>query len=400
MRVALVAPYPRTQDAHGEEGLGGVASYAKSLAIPLCESTDLVVYSPHDGPLGRRRDGSIAIHDVPRGGAALAQALRDLGETRVDAVHVQFEQHLYGGPAQNVRLARALRSLRKRAGVVVTLHQVPDLDAVDRAFLKQNGFPPLPMLARAWMRLQYAMLVNGSDVVIVHEDRLARRLVEQYGAPADRVRVVPHGVDPTPPTLDQAEAKTRIGAPGKTVLLYFGFITGYKGVDLLVEALEHLPPETREDVRVVIAGKAPDRKMEKAGFRAEIESLEARIQALGPWVERRGFLTAEEVRVYLAAADVALFPYRQVFGASGPLALALAQGRPVLLSDAFAGMGFDKHALFPRTPEGLALKIREFLGDDRLRDALARQAMALRDERAWPRVAAATAECYREARTW
>src|SRR5581483_6301413 len=99
--------------------------------------------------------------------------------------------------------------------------------------------------------------------------------------------------------------------------------------------------------------------------------LEARIAALGPWVERKGFLTAEEIRIYLAACDAAVFPYRQVFGASGPLALALAQGRPFLLSDAFVGMGFDPRALFPRSPEGLAAKLREFLSDERLRDALA-----------------------------
>lgn len=399
MRVALVTPYPRTQDPHGEEGLGGVASYAKSLADPLRGRADLMVLSPHDGPRGRRYDGDMLVHEVPRG-AALSHELRELGRAGVDAVHVQFEQHLYGGPAQNLRLARALKGLRRRAGVVLTIHQVPDLDAVDRAFLRQNGFPPAPALAKAWMRLQYRALLRGSDLVIVHEDRLARRLADQYGAPADRVRVVPHGVEAAPAVMDAGEAKARIGADGKTVLLYFGFITGYKGVDLLVDALERLPPETRQDVRVVIAGKAPDRKMEKPRFRAEIESLESRIAALGPWVERRGFLSAQEIRTYLAAADLTLFPYRQVFGASGPLALAIAHERPFLVSDAFSGMGFDPRALFPRTPEGLAMKIREFLGSARLRDALALHARDLHAQRAWPRVAAATAECYREARTW
>jgi glycosyltransferase involved in cell wall biosynthesis len=396
VKVGIVSPYPRTDDPHGEEGLGGVASYAKSLVAPLRRRADLVVLSPHDGARSRRHDGDMMVQDVPRSGRALADALGELGASGVEAVHVQFEQHLYGGPAQNLRLARALRKLRRRAGVVTTIHQVPDLDAVDRAFLKQNGFPPLPALARAWMRVQYRALVAGSDLVIVHEERLASRLASQYGAPPARVRVVPHGVPEVADAPGADEAKARIGANGKTVLLYFGFITGYKGVDLLVGALERLPPETRQDVVVVIAGKAPERKMEKAAFRAEVESLEARIAALGPWVQRKGFLTPEEIRLYLAACDVALFPYRQVFGASGPLALALAQGRPFLLSDAFAGMGFDKRALFPRSPEGMAAKLREFLRDDRLRDALRAHAAQLREERLWPRVAAATFDCYRE----
>lgn len=397
MKIGLVSPYPRTQDAHGEEGLGGVASYAKSLANSLRNEARLTILSPRDGPSEQRYDGEVSVLDVPRTGEAFAKALDDLGRSGVDAVHVQFEQHLYGGPLDNLRLALALRKLRKSARVVLTLHQVPDLDAVDQAFLRQNGFPPLPFAAKAWMRFQYKMLMSGSDIVLVHEERLAARLHEQYGALRGSARVVPHGVDAYAGSMSQQEAKTRVSASGKKLVLYFGFVTGYKGVDLLVEALERLPEETRQDVQVIIAGKAPDRKMEKPAFRQEIEALEERIAALGAWVDRKGFLSAEEVRVHLAAADVVVFPYRQVFGASGPLALALAQGRPFLLSDAFEGMGFDERAIFPRTAEGLAEKLREFLDDETLRDDLTLHAARLRDERSWPRVAQLTADCYRDA---
>lgn len=396
-RVAIVAPYPRTADAHGEESLGGVASYTKNLVDELRRHARVRVVAPGEGAPGARRDGDVEVHDIRREGASVPRALRSLGrDAALDAVHVQFEQHLFGGMLQNLRLAFALMALKRRKRVVITLHQVPDLREVDRAFLQRNGFPPLPILARLWMRLQYALLAAASHVLLVHEPRLRDRLAGQYRIGRALVAVVPHGVELHALPCSQADAKARLGASGKVLLLYFGYVTGYKGVDLLADALERVPAQERARLRVVIAGKVPERKLESGSFRAESEKLEARIAALGPWVERKGFLTPAQISLHLAGADAVLFPYRQVFGASGPFAITLGHGRPFLVSDAFEGMGVPHAALFPRDPDALAATIRRALQDPRLLESLATEARRMASEASWARVAERTALAYRD----
>ncbi len=394
----MVAPYPRTSQAHGEESLGGVASYTKSLVDELRAHVDLQILAPSLGASGVRSDAGVGVEDVPRGDGLFLRALADLGaDASIDVVHVQFEQHLFGGALANLHLLRALSRLRRTKRVVVTVHQVPDLAGIDARFLKENGFPPITVAARAWIRTQYRLLARSCDHVIVHERALANRLETQYGVAPERVGVVAHGVAPVETDFDGPSAKARLGVAGNdTLLLYFGYVTGYKGVDLLVEALETLPAGEREGLRVVIAGKSPERKLEKRSFRESIESLETRIAALSPWVERKGFLSQDDIHVHLAAADLVVFPYRQVFSASGPFALAVGQARPVIVSDAFRGMGPPEEAVFERDAGSLQAKLREFRASVQLQGTLQSSAARLREECSWARVAKQTAACYQE----
>ena len=397
MKVAHVGPYPRESETHAEHGLGGVAAYVKNLVDGMRGQADLLVVAPTDLPQAAvRHDGAVEVREVDRTGRGVARALRALAkDSEVDAVHVQFEQHLFGGPLQNLRLALGLRRLARQKRVVLTVHQVPDLAQIDGEFLRRNGFPPVPFLARLWMRVQYALLIAACHVALVHEERLRDQLVTSYAIDAARIAVVPHGVDAGELPCGRAEAKGRLGiAPYRQLVLYFGYVTGYKGVDLLVDALERMPAAKREQVQVIIAGKVPARKMESAPFRVDMESLEARIIALGAWVTRKGFLSPADISLHLAAADVVVFPYRQVFGASGPLSITIGHGRPFLASDAFRGMGVPEESLFALDGDALAAKLRAYLSDASLRSRLEAEARRVAEEHAWPRVAERTCALY------
>lgn len=395
MTVTLVAPYPRTKAAHGEESLGGVASYTKNLVYGMPDTVDLEVLALHDDPIPPRVEGLIPVREVSREPSKLRDALQ---QARGDVVHLQFEQHLYGGPLENARLSQTLAALARTKAIVMTLHQVPDLDRVDRQFLRDNGFPPLPFAARAWIRWLYRRYAAASRLLIVHQASFRDRLAQQYGVDPSKVKVIPHGIEDRSPVLSQKEAKAQLGLEGKTVALYFGYVTGYKGVDLLVEAAERLPPEARNDLRVVIAGKAPDRKLEKPAFRKAIEDLEARIAALAPLAQRKGFLDEPALALHLAAADVVLFPYRTVFSASGPMSIAVGHGLPFLASEPFRGMGPEDETLFPLDAGALSARLALVATDagelERLRGASAR----MKTRALWPAVGRATAHAYEEVR--
>jgi glycosyltransferase involved in cell wall biosynthesis len=143
------------------------------------------------------------------------------------------------------------------------------------------------------------------DRVVVHSRRAAEQAVE-LGADPERVAAIPHGV--WAPRVDAPP-------PSGRTLLFFGLIRPYKGLDVLLRALRDVP-----DARLVVAGD-PFGPLE----RVEDPRIEWRL----------GYVPEEEVPRLFAEATAVVLPYlnvRQV-DSSGVLALALAYGRPLIVSD-------------------------------------------------------------------
>ena len=110
-------------------------------------------------------------------------------------------------------------------------------------------------------------------------------------------------------------------------MLCFGFLVPYKGLEAALGAARL----AGDDVELVIAGGEHPR------LKATGDGYADRLRATAPPNARfTGFVPDADVARWFAAADVALLPYPQPFASSGPLALALAHGTPVLLSQALA----------------------------------------------------------------
>jgi len=121
-----------------------------------------------------------------------------------------------------------------------------------------------------------------------------------------------------PPAADEAQRK--LGLDGKRVLLFFGFIRAYKGLDVLLEAVHRL--EADKGYHLVVVGE----------FYEDAEKYRPALDAL----RRRGQLTLvdryvpnEEVPLYFSAADVVMIPYLSATQ-SGIIQIAYAFGKPVV----------------------------------------------------------------------
>lgn len=170
---------------------------------------------------------------------------------------------------------------------------------------------------------------------------------------------------------ERAEAREALGlTQGSRVVLYFGGLLRWKGVDVLVDAVRggHLPGAV-----VVIAG----------GMRADVEALRASAGALaapdGP-VRIEGFRPAAEVPRYLAAADVTVVPNRRTPRISShytsPLKVfeAMGAGVPMVASDlpSLRDAAGDDGALFvtPEDPAALGAGVLRVLSEPDLRERL------------------------------
>ncbi len=141
--------------------------------------------------------------------------------------------------------------------------------------------------------------------------------------PAANIIRFPHPLyDHFPKAADTSEAKSHYGIPGdKTVLLFFGFIRKYKGLDLLLESLKDLP----EKYHVLIAGEPYG---DFAEYQKIIDSnnLQSRVTQLVRYIGD------EEVGRIFSATDICVLPYRSATQ-SGIVGIAFNYGTPILATD-------------------------------------------------------------------
>jgi D-inositol-3-phosphate glycosyltransferase len=216
---------------------------------------------------------------------------------------------------------------------------------------------------RATLRTMYRMV----DHVFVHTESSREELVRDYGVAGGKVSVIPFGLNTYVPdtSLSKMEARNYLGL-GETekVLLFFGQIAPYKGLDILLDALSVIPPSDR-DCRLVIAGRA------KAGLESYWQALKSTLEdsEVGARVVlREGLIPDRDVPILFRASDALVLPYRAIYQ-SGPLSLAYRFGVPVIATRIGS---FDRDVVpevtgvlcQPDDPNDLARAIRSFFASD------------------------------------
>ncbi|HWR01359.1 MAG TPA: glycosyltransferase [Chlorobaculum sp.] len=124
------------------------------------------------------------------------------------------------------------------------------------------------------------------------------------------------------------EARGSLGLPvGAKVLLFFGYVREYKGLDRLLEAMA-LVLRQEPSARLVVAGEFV---IDSTLFKSHADRL-----GIAPNVEfLEGYVPADRVGTLMAAADAVVLPYRSATQ-SGIVPLAFGCGVPVIACDAGA----------------------------------------------------------------
>jgi glycosyltransferase involved in cell wall biosynthesis len=381
--VALISPFPPLGERHG--GWTGVASYSANLAGALtgAGARVTVLASAEEGEPDVARAGTTEVRRVwKRGPAALPAAAAAARATGAPAVHLQHELFLYGGSAAVPGIVPALAGLRAGGRrPVVTMHHVVDPARVDAGFTRTHRVRVPAGVVRAGVHGLHAAIRALAGTVVVHEPAFA----EVVGG----AEVVPHGIE-APERADRSAARAALGIPeDRLCALCFGFLAPYKGIELALEAARI----AGDGVLLVVAGGEHQRLV------AEGDRYAERLQAAAsPNARFTGFVTDADIGRWFAAADVLLLPYPQPFAASGPLALALAHGTPVLVSPALARTrGAPVDMVVPLEAHAIASRLGELAGGGGRREARRERAAALAAGRTWPEVARRHLELYEEA---
>jgi glycosyltransferase involved in cell wall biosynthesis len=305
--------------------------------------------------------------------------------------------------AKHRRLRRGLKLLEhapdmlrygRRAGAADIRHfQWLPLEPLDLLLLPRERPRLLTMhnvLRRDGPDRRTRRLAERMDAVVVHTHAGARRLAE-LGVPDDRVRVIPHGafehLTRQPMEVPLPEELAAVEGP---VVLYFGTIRPYKGVDVLLEAFSEV-----DGAELWVVGSPLGMSMEPLLQLARVAPGRVR------FVTR--YVTDAEAPAFLRRADLLVLPHLQV-DQSGVLFAGLAFGKPMVLSDVggFGELARDHGAgrlVAPGDPAALAGALQDLLADAGARLALGeRAATAAAGPFSWDRIAEGTLSLYEELR--
>jgi len=301
-----------------------------------------------------------------------ALALRFLF-SRPDVLHVQYLALLdFGVPVEYwfVRFAKLL-GIR----IVHTVHNVLPLDSGEKR------------------RPGYSKLYKTADLLICHGKEARARLVEEFKVPAGKIVVVPHGpMFANAQQVRPLEARNMLGfRPEEVIVLCFGVISPYKGIDWLVRAWEKVPD--KQNACLMIAG---------TGDAALLASIEQDVRDLGIADSVRlhlKFVPAEMVPAFYQAADVLAYPYREST-TSGAITTGIGYGKPIVatgLPTIREILREGETALLVEygNQAGLASALSQLIHDSTLRARMGASVAALsRRWSSWEAIAERTRQCY------
>jgi D-inositol-3-phosphate glycosyltransferase len=368
---------------------GGIAHYSYALAEALqsagLETSTLMYDSPAydltEFPHSHRVLPRLRLATSPP--SRLTSLARNLGALMVTARSSKIVHFQWSLGARNDRLDwPVLRRLGKR--VVYTAHGV------------------LPHEPEIMSEAHCRWIYRSADALIVHGMQPKEILVSHFDIDASKIQVIPHGnynfVADTPGPWTRARARESFGwNDDDRVVLFFGLIRAYKGLDTLLEACRLVQDRRLRNgqrLRLLIVGRDFKNHWAEGGYDAMIRSA-----GLSDTVRLHlEHVSMREIPRFFQAADVVALPYKKGTQ-SGVLQLAYSFGKAAVATrvGSLVEVSSSEIARFvdPECPAELAEAIRALLLDSSVADDLGAKARQYVDTvLGWDEIARTTKALY------
>src|SRR6202049_2646262 len=309
------------------------------------------------------------------------EAAEFLNFNNIDMVCLQHEYGIFGGPAGS-HILHLLRCLKMP--VVTTLHTV----------LREPDPNQLMVMEE---------IAELSDRLIVMSQLSSQFLQEIYKVPGSKIDMVPHGV-PDLPFLDPNFYKDRFGVEGKAVLLTFGLLSPYKGIENVIQAMPQILSK-HKNAAYIVAGATHPHILRREGdkYRASLQALAKEMGVESQVIFHDRFVSPEEMAEFIGAADIYITPYRyEAQVVSGTLAYALGAGKAIISTPywhAIELLDDRRGILVPfQNPDAIAQKTIELLDTPALRHAMRKRAYLFARDMVWKKAAQGYMETFTRVR--
>jgi len=225
-------------------------------------------------------------------------------------------------------------------------------------------------------------LRHAASKTIVHGKYLRQQLQQNFPEVDSSVHVVPHGVLSIYKKWDDQAV-----AEEEKTILFFGRLSRYKGLDILLEA-HRLVLKIMPQAKLIIAGK---------GETLPIDAIDD-TQRQNLEIHHR-FIANSEVHSFFRRTAVVVLPYTEA-SQSGVVPIAYSFGKPVVVTAVgsipeVVKDGICGFVVPPNDPVALAAALIKILGDDKLRRTMEKNAQGMAEtELSWDAIAKRTVEVY------
>ncbi|MEM3393040.1 MAG: glycosyltransferase [Candidatus Bathyarchaeia archaeon] len=221
-------------------------------------------------------------------------------------------------------------------------------------------------------------------------------LVNEYSIRKNKVFVIPHGVEA--PLIENICIKKDLK---NNVILFFGFITPDKGVEVLIDAFSKITNILPKVKLLILGSYRPRLYKENPNYIGAIEKKLKETKLNDKVIFEDKFVNDNYLQSYIQIADIIVFPYidENVIGASGALASCINFGKPIIATNiprfnTELKNGVNSILVNPNDKEELYKALIKLLLDEELRIKLSLNIKNLGKERSWFNIAIKTMEVY------
>lgn len=334
--ILVISPYPTRSTIHTG---GGIASYTKNTLLAIKKASPdqkiVVLANIVDESETYIENDILIIRCWDRNLSLYPNLIHQLFKfNKVNKVLFEFEFAAYGDFLTTSLIPLLLGILRLTGKSTTTvLHQVVS----DLKQLAQHvGLSKKPKSLSIYnnsLHFFYKLIVELSHQVVTLEESLTEKVKAITGQ--SHVTTIPHGLFPKKPHQRNRAVFNLNLDPQNRYVLAFGYLSHYKGSDLIVEAFKKPIKVAGKTVKLILAGGESPTQGQKHHYRGFYKKLYDAIDN-NPNIVHTGFVPETRIQNYFSASDLVVFPYRTFMSASGPLSLAAMYQRPFLVSESLA----------------------------------------------------------------
>lgn len=243
----------------------------------------------------------------------------------------EFEFNIFGhlfGPLFTLIYLLYLKLIGKK--IIFQLHEVVlDLHKIKKQIHLDSDF--LLSFFNLALIIFYKSIGFLADKIIVTENSLKKKLEKIIASKKIAILPIPTFkkklISP-----EKAQKKLGVNFKNKLVMLFFGYLSWYKGIDKLVKIFPKLKKQIPNLVLIIAGDKSPTLSKNKQ-YEMYYIKLKKMIKK-NKDIIHTGFIDEKQIKLWINASDLMILPYRIFKSSSGPLSWALSYKKPILFSNA------------------------------------------------------------------
>jgi glycosyltransferase involved in cell wall biosynthesis len=234
------------------------------------------------------------------------------------------------------------------------------------------------------------------DAFILHNAKNKQNFIDLYSIDKSKIAIITHGTFDLIKKKDisKNDARKYLNLSSeKKIILFFGYIRPYKGIDVLLKSFSKIKTKI-ENSFLLIVGQVWNDTWENYDVfikKGNLDIKDIRVEL--------GFIPENEVQYYFQASDVVVLPYKHLDTHGGVGALALSFKKPLIVTDVGGSSEYiiDKRMLVrPDDVDDLYQKLYLALSDEHMLNKMKNDSEELSKEITWDKVAEKTLDFYKD----